>query len=169
MYGKYTIHFLLNEFSKAFVCILYISASFFFLFHFLPSLPFLIESRASLLFLLLPDPAPSCSCSFLILLLPVPSPSCSSSFLFLLLPDPAPSCSYTFLFLLHPDPVPSCSYTFLFLLLPKYFLGDFLIFFFVLYSALLHLPPSDSTVPTDAGIEPRTVATSALAVRRSNH
>ncbi len=29
--------------------------------------------------------------------------------------------------------------------------------------------PSDSTVPTDAGIEPRTVATSALAVRRSNH
>ncbi len=29
--------------------------------------------------------------------------------------------------------------------------------------------PSDSTVPTDAGIEPRTVATCALAVRRSNH
>ncbi len=29
--------------------------------------------------------------------------------------------------------------------------------------------PSDSTVPTDAGIEPRTVATGALAVRRSNH
>jgi hypothetical protein len=28
--------------------------------------------------------------------------------------------------------------------------------------------PSDSTVPTDAGIEPRTVATGALAVRRSN-
>jgi hypothetical protein len=28
--------------------------------------------------------------------------------------------------------------------------------------------PSNSTVPTDAGIEPRTVATSALAVRRSN-
>jgi hypothetical protein len=27
--------------------------------------------------------------------------------------------------------------------------------------------PSDSTVPTDAGIEPRTVATSALTVRRS--
>jgi hypothetical protein len=27
--------------------------------------------------------------------------------------------------------------------------------------------PSDSTVPTDAGIEPRTVATGALAVRRS--
>jgi hypothetical protein len=29
--------------------------------------------------------------------------------------------------------------------------------------------PSDSTVPTDAGIEPWTVATCALAVRRSNH
>jgi hypothetical protein len=29
--------------------------------------------------------------------------------------------------------------------------------------------PSDSTVSEDAGIEPRTVATSALAVRRSNH
>jgi hypothetical protein len=29
--------------------------------------------------------------------------------------------------------------------------------------------PSDSTVPTDAGIEPRAVATDALAVRRPNH
>jgi hypothetical protein len=29
--------------------------------------------------------------------------------------------------------------------------------------------PSDSTVSEDAWIEPRTVATSALAVRRSNH
>jgi hypothetical protein len=29
--------------------------------------------------------------------------------------------------------------------------------------------PSDSTVPTDAGIEPRIVATGVLAVRRSNH
>jgi hypothetical protein len=29
--------------------------------------------------------------------------------------------------------------------------------------------PSDSTVPTDAGIEPRTVATGALAVRHSIH
>jgi hypothetical protein len=28
---------------------------------------------------------------------------------------------------------------------------------------------SDSAVPTDAGIEPRTVATAALAVRRSKH
>ncbi len=49
------------------------------------------------------------------------------------------------------------------------FWGIFFICFSILYSALLHLPPSDSTVPTDAGIEPRTVATSALAVRRSNH
>jgi hypothetical protein len=30
-------------------------------------------------------------------------------------------------------------------------------------------PPSDSTVSEDAGIEPRTVATLALTVRRSNH
>jgi hypothetical protein len=29
--------------------------------------------------------------------------------------------------------------------------------------------PSDSSVPTDAGIVPRTVATGALAVRCSNH
>jgi hypothetical protein len=29
--------------------------------------------------------------------------------------------------------------------------------------------PTDSTVSEDAGIEPRTVATSALAVRRSSH
>ncbi len=29
--------------------------------------------------------------------------------------------------------------------------------------------PSDSTVPTVAGIEPRTVATGVLTVRRSNH
>ncbi len=48
--------------------------------------------------------------------------------------------------------------------------GIFLIYlFFILNSTLLHLPPSDSTVLTDAGIEPRTVATGALAVSRSNH
>jgi hypothetical protein len=29
--------------------------------------------------------------------------------------------------------------------------------------------PSDSTLSEDAGIEPKTVATSALAARRSNH
>jgi hypothetical protein len=51
----------------------------------------------------------------------------------------------------------------------KYFLGDF----FYLFSYYIHhsfiCRPTDSTVPTDAGIEPRTVATDALAVRRSNH
>jgi hypothetical protein len=36
--------------------------------------------------------------------------------------------------------------------------------FYLLYSILLHLPPSDSTVLEDSGIEPRTVATLALAV-----
>jgi hypothetical protein len=50
-----------------------------------------------------------------------------------------------------------------------FFKGGFFLFCSLQYSALLHLPPSDSTVPTDAGIEPRTVATVALAVRRSNH
>jgi hypothetical protein len=42
----------------------------------------------------------------------------------------------------------------------------------VIYSTLLHLPPSDSTQSTvsmNAGMEPRTVVTLALAVRRSNH
>jgi hypothetical protein len=39
----------------------------------------------------------------------------------------------------------------------------------VRYSTLLHLPPSDSTVSEDAGIELRTVATTALAVKSSNH
>ncbi len=45
-------------------------------------------------------------------------------------------------------------------------------FTYLLYSTLLHLPPHrfHSAVPTDAGIEPRTVATvGAFAVRRSNH
>jgi hypothetical protein len=43
--------------------------------------------------------------------------------------------------------------------------------FFVLYVlyCIKHSRPSDSTVSEDAGIEPRTVATSALAVKRSNH
>ncbi len=39
--------------------------------------------------------------------------------------------------------------------------------FYVLYSTVLN--PLDSTVSGDAGIEPRTVATSALVVRRSKH
>ncbi len=50
----------------------------------------------------------------------------------------------------------------------KYVLVNFLEFFFyVLYSTLFHLPPLDSTVSEDAGIEPRTTA--ALGVGRSNH
>jgi hypothetical protein len=50
----------------------------------------------------------------------------------------------------------------------------FLIFFWGIFSFCSYniqhcfiCRPSDSTVPTDAGIEPRTVATCALAVRRS--
>jgi hypothetical protein len=50
------------------------------------------------------------------------------------------------------------------------------IFFLMFFLSLLYIiqhcficRPYDSTVTTDAGIEPRTVATSALAVRRSNH
>ncbi len=49
--------------------------------------------------------------------------------------------------------------------------GGFLHFFLFLYDIqhcfIWH--PSDSTVSEDAGIEPRTIATTALAVRRSNH
>ncbi len=43
--------------------------------------------------------------------------------------------------------------------------GDLLFYFYVLYSTLLHLPP----LRTDSVIEPRTVATGALAVRCSKH
>jgi hypothetical protein len=50
-----------------------------------------------------------------------------------------------------------------------YFLGGFLIFFSYYIQHCFICRPSDSTVPTDVGIEPRTVATDALAVRRSNH
>ncbi len=49
--------------------------------------------------------------------------------------------------------------------------GDFFGLIFSMY-CIQHCficRPSDSTVSEDAGIEPRTVATSALAVRRSNH
>ena len=42
-------------------------------------------------------------------------------------------------------------------------------FFLVLVQHCFIRRPSDSTVSEDAGIEPWTVATSALAVRRSNH
>jgi hypothetical protein len=47
--------------------------------------------------------------------------------------------------------------------------GDFLIFFSYNIQYCFICCPSDSTVPTDAGVEPRTVATGALEVRRSNH
>ncbi len=49
---------------------------------------------------------------------------------------------------------------------------DFLDFFFLSMYCNQHCficRPSDSTVSEDAGIEPRPVATSALAVSRSNH
>jgi hypothetical protein len=49
------------------------------------------------------------------------------------------------------------------------FLGDFFSFCSYNIQHCFICRPSDSTVPTDAGIEPRTVATCALAVRRSNH
>jgi hypothetical protein len=41
---------------------------------------------------------------------------------------------------------------------------DFFLFY-VRYSTLLHLPPSDSTVSEDAGIEPRTVATTTIHMK----
>jgi hypothetical protein len=49
----------------------------------------------------------------------------------------------------------------------NYFFGGFFIFSYYIQHCFI-CRPSDSAVPTDAGIEPRTVATSALAVRRSN-
>ncbi len=48
------------------------------------------------------------------------------------------------------------------------FWGDFLVFFSYYIQHCFICRHSDSTVPTDAGIELRTVATDALAVRRSN-
>jgi hypothetical protein len=48
--------------------------------------------------------------------------------------------------------------------------GEEFLIFFVLYSTLLHLPPLRFHCADGCcGIEPRTVATGALAVRRSNH
>ncbi len=52
-----------------------------------------------------------------------------------------------------------------------FFKGDFCGFFLYMYD-IQHCficRPSDFTVSEDAGIEPRTVATTALAVRRSKH
>ncbi len=54
---------------------------------------------------------------------------------------------------------------------PKYLYLDFFIYFYVGY-IIQHCficRPSDFTVSEDAGIEPRTVTTLALAARRSNH
>jgi hypothetical protein len=51
----------------------------------------------------------------------------------------------------------------------KYFFGGFFSFCSYNIQHCFISRPSDFTVPTDAGIEPRTVATRALAVRRSNH
>jgi len=47
--------------------------------------------------------------------------------------------------------------------------GIFLNFFRYFIQHCFICRPSDSTVSEDAGIEPRTVANTALAVRRSNH
>jgi hypothetical protein len=51
--------------------------------------------------------------------------------------------------------------------------GDFLVFFLCMYRYFIQhcfiCRPFESTVSEDAGIEPRTVATSALAVTRSSH
>jgi hypothetical protein len=44
------------------------------------------------------------------------------------------------------------------------FVGNFLFFLFVYIEHCFICRPSDSTVPTDAGIEPMTVATGALAI-----
>ncbi len=52
----------------------------------------------------------------------------------------------------------------------SYVKGGFFLFFYVRYIQHCFIcRPSDSTVSEDAGIEPRTVATTALAVRRSYH
>ncbi len=44
----------------------------------------------------------------------------------------------------------------------KYFFGGFFLFLSFYIQHYFICRPSDSTVPTDAGIEPRTVATGAL-------
>jgi hypothetical protein len=52
--------------------------------------------------------------------------------------------------------------------LTRRFFWIFLCMYFIQHCFICRLP-SDSTVSEDAGIEPRTVATSALAVRRSSY
>jgi hypothetical protein len=48
------------------------------------------------------------------------------------------------------------------------FWGDFLFFSYIIQHCF-NCRPSDSIVSTDARMEPKTVATGALEVRRSNH
>jgi hypothetical protein len=80
------------------------------------------------------------------------------------------SCAYLALYSVRHRNVLVCSDTSLSLFIFFYFFYFFLYFFFSYYIQHCFIcRPSDSTVPTDAGIEPRTVATGALAVRRSNH
>ena len=50
-----------------------------------------------------------------------------------------------------------------------FFTRGFFVFFYVLIQHYFICRQSDSTVSENAGIEPRTVATSALALRRPNH
>ncbi len=49
----------------------------------------------------------------------------------------------------------------------RVFFGFFLFMYDIQYCSICR--PKNSTVSEDAGIEPKTVATTALAVRRSNH
>jgi hypothetical protein len=49
-----------------------------------------------------------------------------------------------------------------------FFVGIFLFFSYYIQHCFM-CRPSDSIAPTDAGIEPITVAAGALAARRSNH
>ena len=124
----------------------------------------------SCLLLLLPAPAPTCSCSYLLLLLPPPAPTCSCSYLFLLLllPAPAPTCSCSYLLLLLPapaptDPAPTCSCPYLLMLLPtpaptyscSYCYCSYLLLLlpppsasYSCYLFLLLPPPFDEVLPT---------------------
>jgi hypothetical protein len=84
-------------------------------------------------------------------------------------------CIYLCIFCMHKflSSFANCSQFFFILLLIYLFLHLSILISFSKYSIsfqLLHLcRPSDSSVSDDAGIEPRTAATSALAVRRSKH
>jgi hypothetical protein len=49
------------------------------------------------------------------------------------------------------------------------YVGNCVLFWSLFVQHCFTCRPQDSTVSEDAGIEPRTFATSALAVKRSNH